>query len=122
MSDDGVSTWAASVDSGHLYLSSITTLELEIGVRRMERRDRRQGKVLRAWLEERVRPAFSGRVLPFDAEAAERCAEYHVPDPRPERDSFIAATAAVHQLTVVTRNVRDFEPFGVSLINPWGAE
>lgn len=86
------------------------------------RRDKRQGKVLRTWLTEQVRPAFSGRVLPFDAETAERCALYQIPDPRPERDSFIAATALVHQLTVVTRNVQDFESFGVPLLNPWDAE
>jgi predicted nucleic acid-binding protein len=120
--DENVSAWAGGVDSGHLYLSSITTLELEIGVQRMERRDRRQGKVLRNWLVGRVLPAFSGRILPFDAEAAECCARYHVPDPRPDRDSFIAAIAQVHQLTVVTRNTQDFQPFEVSLVNPWAAQ
>ena len=121
-SDENVSGWASGVDSGHLYLSSITTLELEIGVRRMERRDRRQGRVLRSWLAERVLPAFAGRILPFDAEAAECCAQYHVPDPRPDRDSFIAAIAHIHQLTVVTRNVHDFKSYGIPLLNPWDAQ
>jgi predicted nucleic acid-binding protein len=50
---------------------------------------------------------------------AQRCARLHVPDPRPRRDALIAATAMVHGLTVVTRNVLDFEPAGVALLNPW---
>jgi predicted nucleic acid-binding protein len=117
--DVNLSQWASSVESGYLYLSSISVLELEIGVLRMERRDKRQGKVLRAWLANRVLPAFDGRVLPFDLAAAERCARFHVPDPRSDRDSFIAAIAQVHNLIVVTRNIQDFEPLGVSLLNPW---
>ena len=111
--------WAGSVESGHLYLSSISVLELEIGVLRMERRDKRQGAVLRSWLANRVLPAFDGRVLPFDLAAAEHCAQFHVPNPRSDRDSFIAAIAQVHDLTVVTRNVQDFEPLDVPLLNPW---
>jgi toxin FitB len=50
---------------------------------------------------------------------AQRCAALHVPDPRPQRDSLIAATALVHRMTVITRNVRVFEPMGVQLLNPW---
>lgn len=114
-----VVNWANSVASGELYISSVTTLELEIHVQRMERRDRRQGRVLRRWLTERVVPAFAGRILPFDAQAAKYCAHYHVPDPRPDRDSFIAAIAQVHSLTVVTRNTADFQPFEVPIFNPW---
>ena len=111
--------WAASVESGSLYLASISLLELEIGVQRLERRDKRQGKVLRKWLSGKVKPAFEGRILPFDEQAAERCAKYHVPNPRPDRDSFIAAIAECHKLTVVTRNERDFSTFDVSILNPW---
>ncbi|WP_295392899.1 HepT-like ribonuclease domain-containing protein [uncultured Thiodictyon sp.] len=65
-------------------------------------------------------PAFAGRVLPVDTAVARSCARLHVPAPRPLRDSFIAATALVHGMTVVTRNVRDFEPSGVSILDPWG--
>ena len=117
--DVNLTQWAGSVESGYLYLSSISVLELEIGVLRMERRDKRQGKVLRLWLANRVLPAFDGRVLPFDLAAAECCAQFHVPHPRSDRDSFIAAIAQVHNLTVVTRNIQDFEPLGVPLLNPW---
>jgi len=74
---------------------------------------------VRAWIDTRVIPGFRDRVIPVDAAVAQRCAALHVPDPRPQRDSLIAATAIVHRLTVVTRNVRDFEPMGVPLLNPW---
>ena len=111
--------WASGVESRTLYLSSISVLELEIGVRRVERRDKRQGKVLRSWLADKVVPAFRGRVLPFDEASAVICAGYHVPNPRPDRDSFIAAVAESNNLTVVTRNTKDFESLGVKLLNPW---
>jgi predicted nucleic acid-binding protein len=60
-------------------------------------------------------------VLPVDERVALRCAQLHVPDPRPERDALIAATALVHGMTVVTRNVEDFAPTQVMLLNPWNA-
>ena len=60
-----------------------------------------------------------GRILPVDTDVAQRCARLHIPDPRPERDALIAATAMVHSLTVVTRNSADFEATGVALLNPW---
>lgn len=115
----GVKEWQASVDPATVYLSAISLLELEHGTRLMERRDAKQGKLLRAWLEENVMPTFDGRVLPITGEVAVRCAALMVPDPRPLRDALIAATAFVHRMTVVTRNVSDFAPMGVSLINPW---
>jgi len=62
---------------------------------------------------------FEKQILPVDVTIARRCAALHVPDPRPERDALIAATALVHGLTVVTRNVADFEPMGVKTFNPW---
>lgn len=104
---------------GESFLSVVTILELEIGARRMERKDRLQADLLRRWIDLQVMIHFAGKVLPIDWEIARRCATLHVPDPRPERDAFIAATALVHGLTVVTRNVRDFEPMGVRTVNPW---
>jgi len=85
----------------------------------MERRDPRQGAELRVWLDSQVLPAFEGRILPIDRNVAIRCASLHVPNPRSFRDSLIAATALVHGMTVVTRNVADFEPTGVAVLNPW---
>ncbi len=85
----------------------------------MERRDPAQGRALRYWMNEQVLIGFAGRVLAMDAQVSLRCAALHVPDPRPEIDAIIAATALVHGMTVVTRNVTDFEPMGVPVLNPW---
>ena len=120
-SDANVATWTESVDAADLFVSAITILELELGVLSIERKDAAQGAMLRAWLEQHVLPEFSGRTLPVDTAVAQRCARLHVPDKRGERDALIAATALVHGMTVVTRNVADFEPTGVKILNPWEA-
>ncbi|MFB1489435.1 MULTISPECIES: type II toxin-antitoxin system VapC family toxin [unclassified Thiocapsa] len=117
--DPGVVAWAASVGGEDQHLSVITVLELELGVQLRERRDPSQGEILRAWLERQVLVGLAGRILPIDTDIARRCAGLHVPNRRPDRDALIAATALVHGLTVVTRNVRDFDGTGVALHNPW---
>jgi toxin FitB len=114
-----VAAWATKVPPGSLYLSAITLLELEMGVLQIERRDPTQGAVLRRWFDAHVLPAFAGRVLSVDKAVALQCARLHVPDKLSERDAMIAATALVHGMTVVTRNVADFEPSGVPVLNPW---
>lgn len=119
--DERVARWADSVDAIELYLSVITIHELEIGILLAERRDPAQGGVLRTWLNNHVLPAFAGRILPVDTAIAQRSARLHVPDPRPLRDGLIAATALVHGMTVATRNVADFEPTSVHILNPWMA-
>ena len=117
--DANVVAWAKSVIAPRLFISAITLKELETGVLRIERRDATQGKVLRTWLKHHVMPAFDSRILPVDTAVAIRCAGLHVPDRANESDALIAATALVHGLTVVTRNVADFQSSGVQLINPW---
>jgi predicted nucleic acid-binding protein len=119
--DTNVRAWAEAADPAQLYLSVVTAFELERGVLLIERRDPQQGSRLRRWLEERVLEPFDRQILPIDAPIARRCAALHIPDPRPERDALIAATALTHGLTVVTRNVADFVPMGVALLNPWSA-
>lgn len=119
--DKNVALWAESVATNDLYLSAITIQELEIGVLLSERRDPSQGALFRNWLSLHVLPAFAGRIVPVDTAVATRSAALHVPDPRPFRDSLIAATALVHAMTLVTRNVADFQASGVALINPWDA-
>ena len=115
----GVLAWSKSVPAPSLFLSVITILELEKGVVGVARRDPAQAAVLRRWLDGNVLQAFSGRILPIDTAVARRCGTLHVPDPRPDRDALIAATALTHGMTVVTRNVADFGPLGVETLNPW---
>jgi predicted nucleic acid-binding protein len=117
--DDAVREWIRAQPVATLAISVITLMELEIGVRRVGRRDPGQGEVLRRWLDLRVLAAFRERILPIDVEVARRASALHVPDPGPERDTLIAATALARGLTVATRNIADFAPTGVPLVDPW---
>jgi predicted nucleic acid-binding protein len=117
--DKNVVSWANSVPATSLFLSVISILEIETGLLLVERRDPLQGAVLRSWLNTHVLPAFSERILVVDTAVALYCAKLHVPDPRSDRDAIIAATALVHGMTVVTRNIDDFKPTGVEILNPW---
>jgi toxin FitB len=117
--DPRVLAWALARPAYELFISVITVMEIELGVLRLERRNPEQGAVLRRWFESGVLFGFADRILPVDVGVARRAARLHVPDPRPERDAFIAATAVEHGLVVATRNVADFEPTGVTLVNPW---
>src|ERR1700722_11276883 len=102
-----VRAWANGVSASTLFLSAISILELEIGILLIERRDRSQGAVLRTWMQDYLLPTFDGRILAVDTAIAQKCAAFHVPTPCPDRDALIAATAVVHGMTVVTRNVSD---------------
>jgi len=114
-----VRLWAGRQRTSDLLISVITVMEIEIGVARMERRDSVQGDVLRKWLERDLLAAFATRILSVDLAVVRRASAMHVPDPRPERDVLIAATALNLNLVVVTRNIADFKPLGVELLNPW---
>jgi predicted nucleic acid-binding protein len=120
--DAGVREWVAARATSDLYLSVITVLEVEVGIGRIARRDPVRAGRLQTWLDDELLDAFAGRILPVDVPVARHAARLHIPDPRPERDALIAATAAVHGLAVVTRNVKDFEPLDVAVINPWSDE
>lgn len=114
-----VEAWAASVPVADQFVASTTVAEIERGVVAKERSDPPQGEVLRRWFEGHVLPAFTGRVLPFDLPAARVLATYQVPEHAPLDDALIAAVAQASEMTVVTRNIRHFEPLGVVCLNPW---
>jgi hypothetical protein len=117
--DPQVKAWAKKMRPESAFLSVITLLELEQGVLLMERRDPPQGAKLRGWLMHQILPEFDSRILPIDVPIAICCAGLHVPDPQDDRDSLIAATALVHNLTVVTRNISHFVRTGAATFNPW---
>jgi predicted nucleic acid-binding protein len=117
--DRAVQHWSDRVDRERVYLSTITILEMEIGVLRMQRKDAVQARHYEVWLHEQVLRQFAGHIVAVDSTIALRCAALHVPVTVAYNDSLIAATALVHGLTVVTRNVKDFVPMGVKVLNPW---
>lgn len=119
--NSSVLRWEASVDARDMYLSAITIFEVELGILQLERKDKLQAQIFRSWLHSRILPAFADRILPLDASMAMLSARFNAPDPCSMRDSFIAATALVHDMTVVTRNVVDFDRTGAPLLNPWEA-
>ena len=114
----GVRDWYASVDPSDLHLSVLVIGEIRQGVERLRRRDPAQAERL----EQRLlafTTAFSERILPISEAVAERWGRNNVPDSLPVIDGLLAATAQEHGLTLVTRNVRDVERCGVSLLNPF---
>ncbi len=113
-----VVSWVRAQRPTSLYLSVVTAQEIEVGIQRVRRRDEVQARRLRQWLDELL-DTFERRMLPVDLDVALCAAGMHVPDPRPDRDAYLAATAEVHRLTVATRNVVDFAPMAVSVVNPW---
>lgn len=113
--------WFQSVHPSQLYIPSMTIFEIEHGIVQLARKDQQAAELLRDWLREAVLRAFDGRILPIDAHVALRSAALHAGRTRLDRDLFIAATALVHGLIVVTRNVRDFASTGVRVLDPFVA-
>lgn len=117
-----VMQWFDEVPEVELFTSTITILEIEIGVLRLRHRgEGERAADISSWLRTQVIPTFAARILHLTAEGALREAQMLVPGPVPERDAQIAAIAAEHGLTVVTRNEKDFRRLGVPVFNPFGA-
>ncbi len=114
--------WLSQIDVEATFVSAMTIFELDRGVRQMEHRDARQGAVLRRWFLDQVMTAYEHRTLPLSRAVALVCAGLHSPDPKSERDAWIAATAIDAGLTLATRNVADFVGMGVGLVNPFEHE
>jgi len=116
-----VQHWLGTIDLRGTYISALSVFELEYGAVRAERKGLSHAPLLREWIDTQILPDFEGRILPFDETVALRYARLQAGDLRPYADVMIAATALVHSLTVVTRNIDDFRPHGVALLNPWEA-
>lgn len=118
--NENVKNWLLSVEPEQTYISVITIMESYMGILLKERKDIAQGQILRHWFETYVQPVYKNRTLPINAEIAQLCANLHIPNKRPFCDAYIAATALVHNFTLVTRNVKDFQDIPkLKLLNPF---
>jgi predicted nucleic acid-binding protein len=115
--EPGLTAWAAGVARERLFLSAISLVELEAAVLDATRRDKAAGTTLRAWLEDRLIPAFEGHILPLDVAVARRRGQLALAD---TRDALFAATALEHGLTLVTHNLAAFKGVRLKLFDPRG--
>jgi toxin FitB len=111
--------WIDAQESEHIHTSAICLGELRYGMERLP--PGRKKDELRQWITQILEPSLQNRIIPADANVATTWAEARVYAPRtlPILDSLIAATALNKGLTIVTRNTKDFEAFGVDIFNPW---
>ena len=120
--NSGVTAWLASVDEDRTHLSVVTLTELRYGIERMPGGHRR--KRLSDWLEEELPLRFEGRILPIDTSIADLGGKMLARSETVGRrmdamDAFLAATAEFHRLTLITRNIADFEAVLNDILNPW---
>ncbi len=116
--DPGVAAWFADVSSEDIYLSVLTLGEIRKGIENIRRRDKPAAEALENWLHE-LEASLADNLLPVDQAVAEQWGRFNVPDPLPMLDSLLAATASVHGMTLVTRNLKDVERTGVECLNPF---
>jgi toxin FitB len=120
--DPGLIAWCESVDEDRTFISMVTLAELRYGTERLSAGARRTG--LEDWLDNELPARFEGRILPIDAAIAhawEKAVAHGDREGRPSNtmDAFLAATAEIHHLTLVTRNATDFRGVTKSVMNPW---
>lgn len=119
--DRGLRAWFAEANDDQLFTSVLVLGEIRRGIESIRRRDEAAALALEQWLI-RLATGFGERVLPIDARVADRWGALNVPDPIPTVDGLLAATALVHDLTLVTRNVRDVAGTGARTLDPTGPD
>ena len=112
--------WFADVDDGAVFTSVLVLGEIRRGIESIRRRDEASAVALEQWLI-RLALGFGDRVLSVDARVADRWGALNVPDPVPTIDGLLAATALVHDLTLVTRNLKDVATTGARVFDPTGS-
>jgi predicted nucleic acid-binding protein len=114
----GVASWFAEVASEEIYLSALTLGEIRKGIENIRRRDEPAAEALEDWFQE-LEASHSDHILSVDQAIAEQWGRFNVPASLPVIDSLLAATASIHGLTLVTRNLKDVERTGVDCLNPF---
>jgi toxin FitB len=116
--DVRVKNWFAKTDGDALFTSVMVVGEIRRGIELIRRRDATQVAGFEAWLAQ-LQDEFAERVLSITQEIAEEWGRINVPDPLPTIDALLTATARVHNLTIVSRNIRDIGRGGARVLNPW---
>ena len=116
--NERVANWYAGVKEADLFLSVLVTGEIRKGIESIRDRDLQQAEALERWLQ-KVLQSFSGRILPIDAKVADTWGKMNAIRPISVIDGLLVATAKVHDMTLVTRNVVDIEGLNASVLNPF---
>lgn len=114
--DGGLLEWAAAQMPSTLFISAISLIEFESGTKHLGRRDKANGAAIRRWLDEKLRPAFAGRVIAIDDAVVRRWSQLGYSD---FRDGILAASALEHGLVLATREAGQFRTGKVKTVNPW---
>ena len=116
--DVGVRNWVERITAEEMFVSVLVLGEIRQGVERIRMRDQNQARALEKWLQS-ISTEFADRILPVDERVADQWGRLGLRQPGPTLDAFLAATALVHDLTVVSRDENGFRNTGVRLINPF---
>lgn len=116
--DPRVAAWYQRVRDDELFLSVLLLGEIRQGIKRVRTRDPRRAQALEKWLD-RLVEAFAERIVPVDARVAQIWGRLSARASLPVVDALLAATAEAHDLTLVTRNIKDVERSGVRCLNPF---
>ena len=119
--DRAVTRWFREIPADRLFLSVLVTGEIRQGVERLRTKDPARAAALDAWLDE-LGQRFRERILPVSPPVADRWGRLNAVRPLPVVDGLLAATALVHDLTLVTRNVDDVSGLGLPVVNPWAGD
>ena len=117
--DENVVAWLSNVSKESFYTNAVVVMEIERGILRMSRKDQQQAASLKDWYQTVVKSMFHERILPIDEVTANICATLHIPDLAPENDAWIASSAIQYDLTLVTRNTKDFQHPNLRVLNPF---
>ncbi len=116
--DAGVRDWIEGTPADELYVSVLVLGDIRQGIERIRMRDPAQARALEKWLQN-LPPEFADRILPVDERVADQWGRLGLQQPVPTLDAFLAATALVHDLTMVSRDEKGFRRTGVRMINPF---